>query len=384
MQSSITKSENLLQQIAKGLYNNNVELNKERKRIQEILFQVAETIFSIDQNYKVTVFNASAEITFNISKEEILGKDVDKYINLLSIDNKTKINIRAFAFKSKNNMPEYINEPICIINEVGEPTYFKLRFNNIIVNSDTKECVISLSDITTEVELDNQKDEFISIASHELKTPVTIVKTNLWMFEHTMQNKIDENQKHLLKETQTGVKRLSRIVGNLLDISRLENGDLVVNPKTGDLNKIIKDVIGEFDEIAIKKDIKLLFKESKTKEIFTDIDRLNEVLDNLVSNAIKYTKKGSITISVSENKKFIKFSVKDTGPGIPEKERSRLFKKFSRASEGLKQQVLGASTGLGLYISKRIIEQMGGKIGFESEVGKGSTFWFTILKKEAK
>jgi len=281
-------------------------------------------------------------------------------------------------------MPEYINEPICIINEVGEPTYFKLRFNNIIVNSDTKECVISLSDITTEVELDNQKDEFISIASHELKTPVTIVKTNLWMFEHTMQNKIDENQKHLLKETQTGVKRLSRIVGNLLDISRLENGDLVVNPKTGDLNKIIKDVIGEFDEIAIKKDIKLLFKESKTKEIFTDIDRLNEVLDNLVSNAIKYTKKGSITISVSENKKFIKFSVKDTGPGIPEKERSRLFKKFSRASEGLKQQVLGASTGLGLYISKRIIEQMGGKIGFESEVGKGSTFWFTILKKEAK
>lgn len=381
MEATVNPDSNqLLKQIAQELYINNLELNKERKRIQEVLFQVAEIVFSIDQKFKIVVFNSSAEIAFNISKENAIGRHADEIINLISRKNSQPIKVKDYAFVNKDKVRQNLGDPIIVKREADEDSYYKLNFNNILINSDVKECVISLSDITDEIELDKEKDEFISIASHELKTPVTIIKTNLWMFEHTLSTELTESQKRLLGETDEGIKRLSKIVSNLLDISRVEQGRLVIEKKKVDINQLVDEVTTSYKELLKKKKLKLLFSKTRIKEVLTDRDKIIEILDNLISNGIKYTKRGHIKIAISSTRKEIKLSVSDTGPGIAKKDYPRLFQKFGRGNAGLKQQVLGASTGLGLYISKRIIEELGGKIGFTSELGKGSTFWFTIPK----
>lgn len=372
----------LLKQIAKELYQNNLELNKERRRIQEVLFQVAEIVFSVDQKYRIVVFNSSAEIAFNIKKEQAIGKHADKIINLISCKNESDIKIKDYAFSKKDDVKRIFGDPIVVRNKNDENSYYKLNFNNITLKTKTKECVVSLSDITDEIVLDRKKDEFISIASHELKTPVTIIKTNLWMFEHTLKGALNESQARLLSETDEGIKRLSKIVSNLLDISRIEQGRLVIEKEKINLEDLIEDVLKSYKDLINKKMLKLLYtKTGVVNEIYSDRDKIVEILDNLISNSIKYTKRGHIRIRLSSKRKYIKISVSDTGLGIAKKDYSRLFQKFGRGTAGLKQQVLGASTGLGLYISKRMVEELGGKIGFSSDIGKGSTFWFTIPKK---
>lgn len=372
----------LLKQIAEELYLNNLELNKERKRIQEVLFQVAEIIFSVDEKFNIVVFNSSAEIAFNIKKDLAIGKKADGIVKLISNKTGEALAIKDYAFRKKDLVRKDYGDPIIVRNNADENSYYKLNYNNISVNEKTKECVISLSDITDEIELDRKKDEFISISSHELKTPVTIIKTNLWMFEHTLKSELSDIQSRLLNETDEGIKRLSKIVNNLLDISRIEQGRLVIEKNEIDINELVEEVISSYKELLLKKGLKIYYDKVKIKEIYSDRDKIIEVLDNLISNSIKYTKRGHIKIKVSSTNKNIKITVKDTGPGIARKDYPRLFQKFGRGSAGLKQQVLGASTGLGLYISKRIIQELGGNIGFSSEVGKGSSFWFTIPKQE--
>lgn len=376
-----TDPNKLLKQIAKELYLNNLELNKERKRIQEVLFQVAEIIFSVDQNFKIIVFNSSAEAAFNIKKEEAVGQKANKIIKLISNKNGELIKIKDFAFVKKEAIRKTLGDPVIVKNKTDENSFYKLNFNNIIVNAKIKECVVSLSDITDEIELDRKKDEFISIASHELKTPVIIIKTNLWMFEHTLKTKLNESQIRLLTETDEGIKRLSKIVSNLLDISRMEQGRLVIEKGEIDINELIEETVKSYNDVVSKKNLKIIYKGKKIKKIYSDRDKIVEILDNLISNSIKYTRRGEIKIKLSESSKSVKISVSDTGHGIAKKDYPRLFQKFGRGSAGLKQQVLGASTGLGLYISKRMIQELDGKIGFSSAVGKGSTFWFTIPKK---
>jgi len=143
MEATVNPNSNqLLKQIAKELYINNLELNKQRKRIQEVLFQVAEIIFSIDQKFKIVVFNSSAEIAFNISKEKAIGKHADEIINLISHKNAQPIKTNDYAFLKKDKVKKDFGDPIIVKKESDEGSYYKLNFNNITINSDTKECVV--------------------------------------------------------------------------------------------------------------------------------------------------------------------------------------------------------------------------------------------------
>jgi len=230
-------------------------------------------------------------------------------------------------------------------------------------------------------QLDSQKDEFISIASHELKTPISIIKTNLWMFKHVSEKDFTEKQNHFITEMDWGILRLSKLVNNLLDISRIQEGRFVLDVATTNIDEVICNSINNFKEASDQKGLKLIPPKTKVGNIIVDKDRLTEVLDNFISNAIKYTEKGGVKVTSHDQKDEVKINITDTGPGIAKEDMGRIFKKFGRAKEGLKRDTVGSSTGLGLYINKRILAEMGGKVGVNSRVGKGSTFWFTIPKK---
>jgi two-component system phosphate regulon sensor histidine kinase PhoR len=366
--------------ITEALYQNNFELEKERSRINKILFNVAEVIFAVDENFNITLFNYIAEEVFGNKSSEVLGKNIDQYVTL--IDDEAKKEIKAFDYVFKTN--EFAIKRIRIKEDSQEGQYYKLK-SSYIDYKNHREAVIILSNITAEVEMDKRKDEFISIASHELKTPISIIKNNLWMFFHITKKKFTQRENRFLSEIDIGLVRLQKIVNNLLDISRIEQGRLVVNLEDIDIFDETLKITDNFKELAEKKKLKLIIP-SKSDLIdykcTIDKERFDECIENLVGNAIKYTNKGEINLYIENMTNHIKVSVADTGPGIPEKDYPKIFTKFGRASEGLKLEgaTTGSSTGLGLYITKNYVEAMKGKISFTSKVNQGTTFWFTMPK----
>lgn len=226
--------------------------------------------------------------------------------------------------------------------------------------------------------LDKMKDEFISVAAHELRAPMTAIKGYLSMILEGDAGKIPPKAGEFLQEATVGNERLIRLINNMLNVSRIEEGRLVYQMGIVKLAQVAKTVFNEFKLEAENKGLKinLVIPEGLQDQVYVDQDRIHEVVANLVSNAVKYTDKGSVEIKLFQpDKKRVCFEVADTGYGIPTDQEVKLFKKFSRLDSST-DKTLG--TGLGLYIVKLLIDKFGGKIGFKSQIGKGSTFWFEL------
>ena len=228
-------------------------------------------------------------------------------------------------------------------------------------------------------ELDKLKDEFVSLASHELRTPMTAIRGSLSTILDGFIGEINSQVREFLTAAYNENDRLIRLVNNLLNISRIEAGRLVFDIKQIDINKIITEVVNNFQSAAKEKNLQVVYqKNEQLPLVYTDGDKIKEVIINFIGNALKFTQKGGIAISAKRQDSIVVISVADTGPGIAEKDQALLFKKFSQV-EGYSSKTGG--TGLGLYISKKIIESLGGKVWIESEVGKGSTFFFSLPVK---
>lgn len=377
----------MLHDVAEELYGKNLELYREQTRLSEILVQIAEIIIGIDQDCKITLFNSSAEEIFEIKEKEAIGKHIDEIVKVYKGFGMELLTSKEYAFKHKKQVFDHVS----IILEDGDDSteneldrlYFNLKSSYVDFKNNKREAVIVLSDITHEIELDQQKDEFISIASHELKTPMSVIKNNLWMLENTTKKKYSQRDLKFMTEMEHGLTRLQSIVNNLLNVSRIQQGRLTFEIQKLNIYTLTISSIEALEQNANKK--ALIVEKPKEIEALVEADpaKYQEIFENLLSNAIKYTPKGTIkvTIEPTEDSKFYKVSVQDQGPGIPRRDYSKIFTKFGRAEEGLKIKTSEGSTGLGLYISKQFTTQMGGDIGFTSQLGKGSLFWFTMPVK---
>ncbi|MDD5449620.1 MAG: ATP-binding protein [Candidatus Omnitrophica bacterium] len=224
------------------------------------------------------------------------------------------------------------------------------------------------------------KDELISIVSHELRTPLSIIKEGINLVLDEVAGKITSKQKQLLGISRQNIDRLSNLIDDLLDISKIEAKKVVLKKGLVDLKSFIKGAILPFKTMARDKQISLGYEfPDQEISVFIDSGRIGQVLNNLISNALKFTKAGGkITISVKENPGNVEVEVKDTGIGISKQDMGKLFDKFVQVGRTYGPGEKG--TGLGLAISKALVELHKGKIWASSEPGKGSVFSFTVPK----
>ncbi len=232
-------------------------------------------------------------------------------------------------------------------------------------------------DITERKRLERQKDEFIAIASHELKTPVTSLKAfNQFLIQKFQREKKDPLSSSLLLKMDNQLVRLTKLIVDLLDSTKIEEGELKFKKDYFDFNSLVSETVEEIQRISLKHKLKTKLAPGKVR-IFGDKERLEQVLTNLLSNAIKYSSsKKDILVKTVANERFLKVSVIDYGLGIPKDQKSKVFERFYRASDKGKESFPGL--GLGLYISSEIIKRHGGTIWVESDLGKGATFVFTL------
>lgn len=229
-------------------------------------------------------------------------------------------------------------------------------------------------------EVDKLKDEFVSVASHELRTPMTAIRSYAWMALNRSDVPLSEKLKKYLSRTMISTERLINLVNDMLNISRIEAGRVEINPRSFNISELATDVLSEIAPKASEKNISLHLLDSKLPLVFADSDKVHQVLLNLVGNSLKFTQSGgSVTVSFFTDGKDVEVSVKDNGVGITREDLTMLFKKFSRLDNSYVAMATSGGTGLGLYISKSLVELMHGRIWASSEgIGKGSTFTFSL------
>lgn len=224
--------------------------------------------------------------------------------------------------------------------------------------------------------LDNAKTEFISIASHQLRTPLTAIKGFVSLILEGSYGEVNDKAKEALLKVYASGERLIQLVEDLLNVSRIESGRMQFSFAKDSVEKLVKELYENFILVAKTKKIYLDLKlpDRKLPEVMMDLAKIREVISNFMDNALKYTEKGGVTIRIEETKNdTVKIMVSDTGIGVPADEIQHLFKKFSRGKDTGRLHATG--TGLGLYVAKNIIEAHHGKVWVESDgEGKGSKF----------
>lgn len=381
------------------------DFTEDDKKILNILAnQTAETIRRIQQ-----VIEGQKKIF-----ESILGSMVDGVIMLdrnneiILMNNAAKKMLRLPKFES-NITVDYLQEKLGFYpyhhlfgvekKGIGEPIMDEIlriydrAYHSIItpVYTPSKESigtVIVLRDITAQKELEEKKEEFLSVISHELRTPLTSITGALDMLNKEIVGKLEEKQKRYVELAVENCNKLHLIIDDILDLSKFEKGKMEMTKEIISLPTLIKASISRFEPLFMKKNISVDFKISEEiPPIEGDPNRLSQVMNNLLSNAIKYTpEKGNIVVEIYFPKvlpSYVAVSVKDSGPGIKKEDLEKIFDKF----ETLKytdERVVGG-TGLGLAVCRSIIEAHGGRIWAESVYGQGAKFIFTIptfLKEE--
>jgi two-component system phosphate regulon sensor histidine kinase PhoR len=273
------------------------------------------------------------------------------------------------------------NEGFEYTEDSEDQTYYEVRVSPVI---DSIDCLVVINNITErrrqEKRLMQMKDDFISYASHEIRTPIYAIKGFLDLI---LSGKVDgpENQREFLQRVANGVERLSALASDLLDSSRIQSGQMRVSCQKMDIRDLIQEVVESFRAIAHIKELEIVSQQSSTPLIApADRLRLHQVLINLLQNAMHYSQSGQeITVGATSVEGGVMVTVSDQGLGIPPQDLPNVFDKFFRVDSETNRTTAGS--GLGLFISRSIIELHGGRIGVNSEPGKGSTFYFVLPTK---
>ncbi|MEK7187620.1 MAG: ATP-binding protein [Patescibacteria group bacterium] len=358
----------------------------ERSELKEILVNLEDALVVYDKDFRVIFFNPAAEKLFHIRKDEVVGK----ILTPQSVSNESLKLLTQVIFTSL--APVMISR-----SEAGMyPQVTDLSWENPFLNFRTSTMPLRdelgevigfmkiVRDRTHEISLIKSKNEFIAVASHQLRTPVTNLKWSLESLAN--EGGLSEAAQGYLTSAMEGQKLLLAVIEDLLSTSKIEEGRFGYEIKEADLVDFIGEILPYAKTEAEKIGVKLYFDRptNPLPKVFMDTQKITMVLENLLDNALRYNvKDGEVTVRLVpvEGQPFIDVQVKDTGVGIPKSATEKLFTKFFRAENVMKSQTTG--TGLGLYIARNIIQAHGGRVWAESEENRGTTMHFTLSTDRA-
>lgn len=348
----------------------------EKSKLDGVLSTIVDGIVALDFNKNVVLLNKAAEEITGFTQKELKGQPVQQLVHLFS--DQEEILPKDYCQPSFNLTAK-------LVGKDGKQARVNLSTSQLDGGVQTDiSCILILHDIAKEEELEKMKLDFVSMASHELRTPLTSIIGYLSVFLNENKGKVDSSEMSLLEKSLTSSQQLLILVQNLLSVNKIEREQMSVSAQPIDYLPVITKVVEDLKNQAGQKNIVLNFNPPPNlPKVMADPVRIPEVITNLIANSINYTNPGGkveISIQVSPNE--VTTIVSDNGIGIPKEALPHLFSKFFRVSNLTQQASKG--TGLGLYISKSIIEKLGGKIWVESENGKGSKFSFTLPLAERK
>ena len=338
----------------------------EKGKMEVMVDSMLDGVIMIDKDKKIAVINPAARRVLHLDSYQESGIDCEAINNLLGYD-PTEL-LRKAGKSSMENKVSIYQVP------------YQVQASSVLGSEgELLGTVVNLRDISKEKEIDRRKSEFISIVGHELRTPLTSIKNAVNIIFSKKAGDINENQMRFLSMADRNINRLSDIINDLLDISKIESGRIKIESKSMDLHDSLDMAISSLAPGAMEKSVSIR-KEipSDLPQAYGDSDKLEQIFINLLSNAIKFTPEGGrICVSASEvqGEDFIEISVTDTGIGIAPDEIEKVFDRFYQVEEALTRGIQG--TGLGLSIVKGLVKAHRGKIWAESEVGKGAKFVFT-------
>lgn len=369
-----TNAERRKRQIETGLYS---EIVTERRRLLALINSLSEAVVAVDAGGLITQTNGTALDLLNTNKS-MVGKPISELLHLLDTGGQV-VDILAESRKAKS---EQHRSDVHIKAADGSDMKIDVVTAPIISQSGKPAdggYIILMRDITREKTLDEERDEFISVTSHELKTPLAIAEATLSTAMLPAAGRADEAVRQMIGQAHQEVVYLGALVRDLTTLSRAERGILAVDLSLVDPAKLLSDIEADFRQRVEERGLALKVETaSGLKPLVTSQFHVREALTNLLTNSMKYTEKGGITLKAepASDGRGVVFCVSDTGIGISASDQKKLFTKFFQ-SEDFHTRTAGG-TGLGLYITRKLAERLGAKIWFSSRLGKGSDFFLEV------
>ena len=350
-----------------------------------VINAIDDGVLAISKDGNIELINPSAQQIIGWDQGDALGLNWKSVLKLVTSDGKDVEDLENPITQSlSKNQPTH-NDKLFLLTSSEKRILVSIVSSP--VGTDGEGIIVVFRDITKEKAEEREQAEFISTASHEMRTPVASIEGYLGLALNPATAHIDEKARDFITKAHESAQHLGRLFQDLLDISKVEDGRMKNNPKIINVNEFLKDIFDGLATKANEKQLNYIFmpdiidegKEKSLQPIFyanIDPDHFREVVSNLIENAIKYTPSGEVVVNVTGDDKQISVSVKDSGIGIPAEDIPHLFQKFYRVDNSDTREIGG--TGLGLYLSRRLAEAMSGNLRVESKYKEGSTFYLEI------
>lgn len=358
----------------------NLEIKIERNELQSIISNLRDAVIAYDEHFRMLIFNRAAEGIFGLHRDSVVGqvftleharKQEFKILTQVIFPSLAPLVVRH---SDQGMYPQIVDisfadpslELRVTTDRIMDPAGQLLGFVKIV------------HDRTREVALLKSKTEFITVAAHQLRTPSTAIH---WALESIVKTPLKESQKELADTGLSAATKLLKIVNDLLDVSRIEEGRFGYQFEEVNIVEFLEKTIGDMGGIAKQHNIKLFFARppEPSLTVSLDVQKFGMVIFNLLDNAIKYNvENGQVVVGVTrlQDQPFVQIQIKDTGLGIPSRDVEKLFTKFFRAENAVRTVTEG--TGLGLYIVRNIVKRHGGEVWAESELNRGTAFYVTL------
>lgn len=381
----------------KSAVNNlSIDLKNEREKSEVIINSIEDGVILLDKDRVIRLFNPAATTITGCPSNEAIGLDYRSIVKFINEKGEAVSSDNHPIEKGMVNVTPYRDNSAYILTRNNKSIPVSVSISPLLdKNGSPQGTVVVMRDVTNERNEEKQRAEFISTASHEMRTPVAAIEGYLALALNDKVSKIDTKARDYLEKAHASTQHLGKLFQDLLTAAKSEDGRITSHPVAVEMGKFLEEIVGDVRFTAEKKNMFVEFLigsnggntvaagasagQKVIKPLYyvhVDPDRMREVIINLFDNAVKYSEQGKITIGLTGDDKIVQFRISDQGQGIPAEDVSHLFQKFYRVDNSSTRTIGG--TGLGLFICRKIVELYNGRIWVESQVDKGSTFYINL------